>query len=74
MQDTWPIQTPAVPVGSRHPLGVSTVGVPVRSVAGTGIAAITVAATMTRMREKRVREVLPMLQAAANEFGKLLRQ
>ncbi len=135
VQGTWPIQTPAVPVGSRQPLGVSAgglallsclseaemnrvleevgprlsvygnldadelrklwasaqsrgyawianravpgvsaVGVPVRSVAGTAIAAITVAATMSRMTEKRVAQVLPMLQAAANEFGKLLRQ
>lgn len=135
VQGTYPIQTPAVPVGSRQPLGVSAgglalfacladeeaarvleaiaprlsvynsfdvddlmqhraraqaqghawianhavpgvsaVGLPVRSRTGAAIAAVTVAATQARMSEKRVREILPLLQEAAAEIARLLRQ
>ncbi|HEY8605889.1 MAG TPA: IclR family transcriptional regulator [Noviherbaspirillum sp.] len=135
IQGTYPIQTPAVPVGSRQPLGVSAgglallsclseaevtrtlesiaprlsiygeldteelrkhciraqqqgyafiankavpgvsaVGLPIRSATGAAIAAITVAATQTRMTDKRVREILPLLHDAAAEIAGLLRQ
>jgi DNA-binding IclR family transcriptional regulator len=135
VQGTYPIQTPAVPVGSRQPLGVSAgglallsclseievtqvldavgprlsiygsldaeelrkhwaraqstgfawianravpgvsaVGLPIKSLAGTAIAAITVAATQSRMTEKRVGEILPLLRNAAKEIAQLLRQ
>lgn len=135
VQGTYPIQTPAVPVGSRQPLGVSAgglallsclsdievtrvldavgprlsiyggldaeelrkhcvraqatgfawianravpgvsaVGLPIRSSTGTAIAAITVAATQTRMTEKRVAEILPLLATAAQDIARLLRQ
>jgi DNA-binding IclR family transcriptional regulator len=135
VQGTYPIQTPAVPIGSRQPLGVSAgglallaclseddaarvldaisprlsiyndldvgelkkhcartrtlgyawianravpgvsaVGLPIKSLTGTAIAAVTVAATQTRMTEKRVQEILPMLKRAAQEIAGLLRQ
>lgn len=135
LQGTYPIQTPAVPVGSRQPLGVnagglallsclseaevtrvleaiaprlsvygnfdtdelriccqrtqsagyawianravpgvSALGLPIKSSTGTAIAAITVAATQTRMTETRVTEILPLLRNAAQEVTRLLRQ
>jgi DNA-binding IclR family transcriptional regulator len=135
VQGTYPIQTPAVPVGSRQPLGVnagglallsclsegeagrildavnvrlsiygdldvselhkhydraratgfawianravpgvSAVGLPIRSLTGAAIAAVTVAATQARMTEKRVSEILPLLKDAADEIAQLLRQ
>jgi DNA-binding IclR family transcriptional regulator len=134
-QGTYPIQTPAVPVGSRQPLGVnagglallsclpelevarildavtarlsiygdldvpvlrkhverareqgyawianravpgvSAVGLPIRSLTGAAIAAVTVATTQARMTERHVAEILPMLKEAAAEIGQLLRQ
>jgi DNA-binding IclR family transcriptional regulator len=135
VQGTYPIQTPAVPVGSRQPLGVnagglallsclseaevtkvleavgprlsvygnfdadelrkccertqstgyawianravpgvSAVGLPIKSSTGTAIAAITVAATQTRMTQARVTEILPLLRHGAQEIATLLRQ
>jgi DNA-binding IclR family transcriptional regulator len=135
VQGTYPIQTPAVPVGSRQPLGVSAgglallsclsegemvrildaisarlsiygdldvqalrehyvraratgfawianravpgvsaVGLPIRSLTGAAIAAVTVAATQARMSDKRVSEILPLLKNAADEIAQLLRQ
>ncbi len=135
VQGKYPIQTPAVPVGSRQPLGVSAgglallsslsdlevsqvldavaprlsvygnldaeevrrqcaraqkagyalianravpgvrgLGLPVQNSAGTAVAALTVAATQTRMTEKRVAEILPFLSKAAQELTRLLRQ
>lgn len=135
VQGTYPIQTPAVPVGSRQPLGVnagglallsclsepevaricdavsarlsvygnldvpelrqhvnrarekgyawianravpgvSAVGLPIRSLTGTTIAAVTVATTQARMTEKHVNDILPMLEDGADEIGRLLRQ
>ncbi len=135
VQGTYPIQTPAVPVGSRQPLGVnagglallsclpepevarifdavgarlsiygdldepelrkhvdrardkgyawianravpgvSAVGLPIRSLTGTPIAAVTVATTQARMTEKHVGDILPMLKDAAADIARLLRQ
>jgi len=135
VQGTYPIQTPAVPVGSRQPLGVnagglallsclpdaeagrimdavaprlsiygdldveelrkhcaraqangfalisnkavpgvSALGLPIKSSAGVPIAAITVAATQTRMTEKRVAEIVPLLMSAAETITQLLKQ
>jgi DNA-binding IclR family transcriptional regulator len=134
-QGTYPIQTPAVPVGSRQPLGVnagglallsclpepevarifdsvaerlsiygnldvpelrkyvdraraqgyawianravpgvSAVGLPIRSLGGTAIAAVTVATTQARMTERHVGAILPLLRQAAEEIRGLLRQ
>lgn len=134
-QGTYPIQTPAVPVGSRQPLGVnagglallsclpelevtrildavsarlsiygdldvgelrkhvdrarqkgfawianravpgvSAIGLPIKSLTGTAIAAVTVATTQARMTDRHVSDILPMLQDAAVEIGQLLRQ
>ena len=135
VQGTYPIQTPAVPVGSRQPLGVNAgglallsclpepevarildavgarlsiygnldvpellkhvdrargkgyawianravpgvgaVGLPIRSLTGTAIAAVTVATTHARMSDRHVKEILPMLKDAAVEIGQLLEQ
>jgi DNA-binding IclR family transcriptional regulator len=135
IQGTYPIQTPAVPVGSRQPLGVnagglallsclpeaeaarildavgarlsiygnldaqelrkhydrtretgfawianravpgvSAVGLPIRSLTGAAIAAVTVATTQARMTDKHVRQILPLLEEAAAEIAQLLRQ
>jgi DNA-binding IclR family transcriptional regulator len=46
---------------------------PIRSSAGGAVAAITVATTETRMTEKRVREILPMLQRASDQIAQLVR-
>lgn len=134
VQGKYPIQTPAVPVGSRQPLGVSAgglallsslspseihtivqaidarlsvygdldaaeihrlcaqtqrtgyawisnravpgvsaVGLVVKSENGTPVAAVTVAATLSRMTEKRVLAILPWLQQAAGEVTNIFR-
>lgn len=54
--------------------GVCALGLPIRSSTGSPIAAITVAATQGRMTERRVNEILPLLQRAASEITRLLRQ
>lgn len=135
VQGKYPIQTPAVPVGSRQPLGVnagglallsslsdaevtqvlaavgprlsvygdldadeirkhckrtqsdgyawianravpgvSAVGLPINSSNGIAIAAITVAATQTRMTPARVATILPLLRHAVHDITQLLRQ
>lgn len=133
VQGTYPIQTPAVPVGSRQPLGVNAgglallsavtraemediveavaprlgtygdltpeqireywqraqergyalignravpgvtaAGLPVINEVGLPIAALTVAATNTRMTEERARRILPYLRAATAELASQL--
>jgi DNA-binding IclR family transcriptional regulator len=135
VQGTYPIQTPAVPVGGRQPLGVNAgglallsalplsevkqiieateprlsiyadldgvqilehwtrarkvgyalianravpgvtaVGLPIISGAGLPIAAVTVAATSSRMVAARVDEILPLLKNAARDVASLLHQ
>lgn len=135
VQGKYPIQTPAVPVGSRQPLGVSAgglvllssmtedevikvlaavgprlsvygnldaeeirahcartqsvgyalianravpgvsgLGLPIRSSNGIAVAAITVAATQTRMTSARVATILPLLRQAAGQITQRLRQ
>lgn len=133
VQGTYPIQTPAVPVGSRQPLGVNAgglallsalslkevreitsvvsprlstygelsadqiiehwtraqetgyaqignravpgvtaVGLPVISETGLPIAALTVAATNSRMTNERIIEILPYLRAASETLARQL--
>jgi DNA-binding IclR family transcriptional regulator len=60
-------------IAGRAVPGVSAVGLPIRSSAGGAVAAITVATTETRMTEKRVREILPMLQRASDQIAQLVR-
>ncbi len=54
--------------------GVRAVGLPILDLHGNPIAAITVAAMQSRMSEKRLVTILPMLQAAAREVTRLLHQ
>jgi DNA-binding IclR family transcriptional regulator len=49
-------------------------GLPIKSSTGTAIAAITVAATVERMNDQRVKEMLPLLRDAAFQITQLLRQ
>jgi DNA-binding IclR family transcriptional regulator len=59
---------------SNHAVpGVSALGLPIRNAAGTAVAAITVATTLTRMTENRVKEILPVLRQAADDVANLLR-
>ncbi len=59
-------------IGNRAVPGVRALGLPVKSSAGTAVAAVTVAATQTRMTEKRVAEILPFLSKAVQELTRLL--
>lgn len=61
-------------IANRAVPGVSAVGLPIRSLTGAAIAAVTVAATQARMSDKRVSEILPLLKNAADEIAQLLRQ
>ena len=61
-------------ITSKAAPGISALGLPVRSSAGTAIAAITVATTAERMNDQRVKEILPFLREAAFEITQLLRQ
>jgi DNA-binding IclR family transcriptional regulator len=54
--------------------GVSALGLSVSNLAGSPIAAITVAATQSRMTDRRIGTLLPMLRRAAREATKLLHQ
>lgn len=59
---------------SNHAVpGVSALGLPIRNAAGTAIAAITVATTIARMTESRVKETLPLLRQVAEDVSLLLR-
>jgi len=59
---------------SNHAVpGVSALGLPIRNAAGTAVAAITVATTLARMTEGRVKEILPILRQAADDVAQLLR-
>lgn len=59
---------------SNHAVpGVSALGLPIRNAAGTAVAAITVATTLARMTETRVKEILPVLRTAAQDVAGLLR-
>ncbi len=60
--------------GNHAVPGVRAVGLPILNVAKSPIAAITVAATQSRMNDRRVAEILPMLKAAAREVTRLLHQ
>jgi DNA-binding IclR family transcriptional regulator len=52
--------------------GVSALGLPIKNAAGTAVAAITVATTLTRMTEARVKELLPLLHEVTDEMTTLL--
>jgi DNA-binding IclR family transcriptional regulator len=52
-------------ISNRAVPGVSAVGLAVKSHNGTPVAAVAVSATLARMTELRVREILPWLQQAA---------
>lgn len=61
-------------IANKAAPGVSALGLPIRSSTGTAIAAITVAATVERMNDQRVKEMLPLLREAAFQITQLLRQ
>lgn len=61
-------------IANRAAPGVCALGLPVRTPNEAVIAAITVATTVERMSEQRVKEVLPLLQDAALEITQLLRR
>lgn len=61
-------------IANKAAPGVSALGLPIRSSNGTAIAAITVAATVERMNDQRVKEVLPLLQDAVLQITQLLRR
>ena len=61
-------------IGNRAVPGVTAVGLPLLSNAGLPIAAITVAATSSRMVEARVREVVLLLRKSVSELARLLHQ
>lgn len=61
-------------IANRAVPGVSAVGLPIKSLTGTTIAAITVAATQTRMTEQRIAEILRFLKSAASAVTRTLRQ
>lgn len=54
--------------------GVSAVGMPVISPSGITVAALTIAATETRMTPERINEILPLLSGAVVQMTQLLRQ
>ncbi|GAB3479126.1 IclR family transcriptional regulator [Polaromonas eurypsychrophila] len=60
-------------ISNRAVPGVSAVGLAVKSRNGTPVAAVAVSATLARMTEKRVREILPLLQHAAREITNIFR-
>lgn len=60
--------------GNHAVPGVRAIGLPIFNLANSPIAAITVAATQTRMNERRIQTLLPMLKAAAKEVTRLLHQ
>lgn len=59
-------------IGNRAVPGVTAIGLPIMSAAGLPIAAVTVAATSSRMVAARVNEILPLLKKAAREVANLL--
>jgi DNA-binding IclR family transcriptional regulator len=61
-------------IANKAAPGVSALGLPIGSSTGTAIAAITVAATVERMNDQRVKEMLPLLRDAAFQIAQLLRQ
>jgi DNA-binding IclR family transcriptional regulator len=61
-------------IANKAAPGVSALGLPIRSSTGTAIAAITVAATVERMNDQRVKQMLPLLRDAAFQITQLLRQ
>jgi DNA-binding IclR family transcriptional regulator len=60
--------------GNHAVPGVRAVGLPIYNLAKSPVAAITVAATQTRMNEARIATILPMLKRAAKEVTRLLHQ
>lgn len=59
---------------SNHAVpGISALGLPVKNPAGTAVAAITVATTLARMTEARLKDILPLLRVAAQDVAALLR-
>jgi DNA-binding IclR family transcriptional regulator len=61
-------------IANKAAPGVSALGLPIGSSTGTAIAAITVAATVERMNDRRVKEILPLLRDAAFHITQLLRR
>jgi len=60
---------------SNHAVpGVRAIGLPIFNAAGAPIAAITVAATQSRMTDARIKTLLPQLKTAAREITRLLQQ
>jgi DNA-binding IclR family transcriptional regulator len=60
--------------GNHAVPGVRAIGLPIFNLANQPIAAITVAATQSRMTERRIVTILPMLHAAVKEVTRLLHQ
>jgi DNA-binding IclR family transcriptional regulator len=60
--------------GNHAVPGVRAVGLPIFNLAKSPIAAITVAATQTRMTAQRIASILPMLKKAAREVTRLVHQ
>lgn len=60
--------------GNHAVPGVRAIGLPIFNLAKQPIAAITVAATQSRMTERRIVAILPMLHAAVKEVTRLLHQ
>lgn len=60
--------------GNHAVPGVRAIGLPIFDRSNTPIAAITVAATQSRMDARRIATLLPMLKAAALEMTRLLHQ
>jgi DNA-binding IclR family transcriptional regulator len=60
--------------GNHAVPGVRAIGLPVFNLANSPIAAITVAATQSRMTESRIATILPMLRTAVKEVTRLLHQ
>lgn len=61
-------------IGNFAAPGVTAVGLPVLNENGMPIAAISIAAIGSRMVERRITEILPLLRHAARELAGLLRQ
>lgn len=60
--------------GNHAAPGVRAIGLPIFNAARSPIAAITVAATQSRMNDQRIRSILPMLKDAVAEMTRLLHQ
>lgn len=60
--------------GNHAVPGVRAIGLPIFNLANQPVAAITVAATQSRMTERRITTILPMLHAAVKEVTLLLHQ